>query len=284
MSLADLLRNTHSAARCPHVAASTLVVARIHLIIASTLIQINVLFRRRSSNSPQAGGWASGVEGGFAIMSDSDRQLQQRVQEGLEWDPSVDAAHIGVAANNGVVTLSGHVTSYAEKLATEQAVRRIRGVKAIAQEIEVRLPFEPKTSDEEIAQRAVRILAWDVSIPKDAVTVKVEKGRVALAGEVKWQHQRTAAEHAVQKLTGVREVINQVRVRARPQATDIRHRIEEALRRDANLEAARITVTVVDGQVELGGSVQHWHERDAAERAAWSAPGVSSVRDHIAIL
>ena len=98
------------------------------------------------------------------------------------------------------------------------------------------------------------------------------------------QHQRTAAEHAVQKLTGVREVINQVRVRARPQATDIRHRIEEAFRRDANLEAARITVTVVDGQVELGGSVQNWHERDAAERAAWSAPGVSSVRDHIAIL
>ncbi|MDJ0389512.1 BON domain-containing protein [Roseomonas sp. E05] len=216
-------------------------------------------------------------------MNSADRDLQQRVLDELAWEPSVEAAHIGVAVRDGVVTLSGHVSSYSEKLAAEQAVGRVRGVRAVAQEIQVRLPYERKTGDDEIAGRAVQILGWDAVVPRDAVRVKVEDGLVTLTGEVEWQFQRTAAERAVQKLGGVVGVVNLIRVQAKAQPADIRQRIEEALRRDAELEAGRLTVSVADGRVVLGGHVRSPRERQAAERAAWAAPGVREVEDRISI-
>ncbi|HWL83022.1 MAG TPA: BON domain-containing protein [Roseomonas sp.] len=216
-------------------------------------------------------------------MNTADRDLQQRVLDELTWEPSVEAAHIGVAAQDGVVTLSGHVASYAEKLAAEQAAGRVRGVRAIAQEIEVRLPYEKKTDDDEIAGRAVQILRWDAVVPPEAVRVKVEDGLVTLTGEVEWQFQRAAAERAVQKLGGVTGVINLIVVQVKAQQGDVRQRIEEALRRDAELEVGRLTISVTDGRVVLGGHVRTPRERQAAERAAWSAPGVREVEDRISI-
>lgn len=210
-----------------------------------------------------------------------DLQLQQRVIDELEFEPSVNAAHIGVSVRNGVVTLSGHVESYVEKFAAERTARRVRGVKAIAQELAVRLPFEHKTDDDEIAARAVRILAWDVAIPRDRIAVKVEHGVVSLNGTVDWEYQRAEAEYDVRKLTGVKGVINDVMVVPRAEVEDVRAKIRAALERNAEVEANNITVSVADGKVTLGGKVKAWTEREAAERAAWSAPGVRQVEDRI---
>jgi osmotically-inducible protein OsmY len=213
----------------------------------------------------------------------SDLQLRQDVLDELEFEPSVNAAHIGVTANNGVVTLSGFVTNYAEKAAAERAARRVKGVKAIAEEIEVRLPSDTKRADDEIAARAVDILKWQVGFPAERITVKVEKGIVTLTGDVDWQHQRADAEHIVHKLTGVIHVVNQIRVAAPVRASDIKEKIQKALQRSAEVEASGITVQTEGGRVVLSGKVRAWYERDVAERAAWSAPGVTEVQDHLTI-
>ena len=215
-------------------------------------------------------------------MSD-DRVLQQRVMDELAFDPMVDPAHIGVMARDGVVTLTGHAKSYAEKFAAERAARRIRGVKAVAQEIDVRLPSDKKTADDEIAARAVKILDWDVVIPRGSISVKVENGTVTLSGEVDWGYQRAEAEHDVHRLSGVNLIVNQIRVRPQAQPQDVRAKIAAAFERTAEHDAATITVDVRDGVVNLGGKVQSWLERDEALRAAWSVPGVTSVEDHILI-
>jgi osmotically-inducible protein OsmY len=213
----------------------------------------------------------------------SDLQLRQDVLDELEFEPSLNAAHIGVAANNGVVTLSGFVTSYAEKAAAERATRRVKGVKAIAEEIEVRLPSDTKRADDEIAARAVDILRWQVGLPADRIGVKVEKGVVTLTGEVDWQFQKADAEYAVHKLTGVAQVANQIRVASPVHASEIREKIQKALQRSAEVEASRITVHTEGGRVILRGKVRAWYERDIAERAAWSAPGVTEVQDQLTI-
>jgi osmotically-inducible protein OsmY len=213
----------------------------------------------------------------------SDLQLRQDVLDELEFEPSVNAAHIGVAANRGVVTLTGFVPNYAEKAAAERAARRVKGVKAIAEEIEVRLPSDTKRADDEIAARAVDILKWQVGFPADRLTVKVEKGIVTLTGDVDWQYQKTEAEHVVHKLTGVIDVLNQIRVAAPVRASDIKEKIQKALQRSAEVEASGITVQTEGGRVVLSGKVRAWYERDIAERAAWSAPGVTEVQDHLTI-
>jgi osmotically-inducible protein OsmY len=213
----------------------------------------------------------------------SDLQLRQDVLDELEFEPSLNAAHIGVAANKGVVTLSGFVTSYAEKAAAERATRRVKGVKAIAEEIEVRLPSDTKRADDEIAARAVDILKWQVGLPADRIKVKVEKGVVTLTGEVDWQFQKSDAEYAVHKLTGVAHVANQIRVASAVHASEVREKIQKALQRSADVEASRITVQTEGGRVVLSGKVRAWYERDIAERAAWSAPGVTEVQDHLTI-
>jgi osmotically-inducible protein OsmY len=213
----------------------------------------------------------------------SDLELRQDVLDELEFEPSLNAAHIGVAANRGVVTLTGFVTSYGEKTAAERAVRRVKGVKAIAEEIEVRLPSDTKRADDEIAARAVDILKWQVGVPADRIAVKVEKGVVTLSGEVDWQFQKTEADHVVHKLSGVVGVANQIRVASPIHASEVKEKIEKALRRTAELEASRIIVETEGGRVILRGKVRAWYERDIAERAAWSAPGVTEVQDRITI-
>lgn len=210
-------------------------------------------------------------------------KLQQRVIDELEFDPAVNAAHIGVSVRGSVVTLTGHVETFAEKFAAERAARRVKGTSAVAQEIEVHLADDRKTADDEIAQRAVKILEWDVAIPRGAIQVKVEHGIVSLSGTVDWAFQRAEAEYDVRKLGGVKGVVNAIGVRPQVRTADVKAKLTAAFERNADVEAARITVDVNDGKVVLGGKVNSWIEREAAERAAWSVAGVTSVDDRIAI-
>ena len=207
----------------------------------------------------------------------NDRTLRQDIIDELEFEPSINAAHIGVAVECGVVTLTGHVSTYAQKAAAEDVVRRVKGVKGIAQEIEVR-PFGANmTADDEIAKRALNSLRWTTLVPQDAVQIKVQDGWVTLTGKVDWQYQRTAAENAVSGLAGVKGFRNNIEVRPNATTADVKKRIEDALKRNAEVEANAIRVEVRDGKVTLEGKVNAWAERRAAERAAWSAPGVRSV-------
>lgn len=213
----------------------------------------------------------------------NDLHLRQTILDELEFEPSIDAADIGVAADNGIVTLTGHVRTYAEKEAAERVVRRVKGVRGIAAEIEVRI-FGPKeTDDDDIARRAVKMLDWNVSVPKDAVQVRVLKGWVTLRGEVEWQYQKNAAYDAVRDLAGVVGVSNLVELTPRIIATDVKKRIEDAFQRDAALEAGAIKIDVKDRKVTLSGKVKTWSERQAAERAAWSAPGIAILDDRLTV-
>ncbi|HET6377279.1 MAG TPA: BON domain-containing protein [Methylocella sp.] len=212
-----------------------------------------------------------------------DKVLRQFVIDELDFEPSIDAANIGVSVEDGVVTLTGHVSSYAEKIAVERAVRRVKGVKAIAEEIEVRYPDQSKRSDDEIAHRAVNILRWSVQVPADSIQVKVEKGWITLTGEVPWQYQRLAAESAVRKLSGVIGVTNLIEIKPQVEASDIREKILESLKRNAELEADSIRIIVDKDKVTLEGKVKAWYERELVERAAWSAPGVKSVEDRLTL-
>ena len=214
----------------------------------------------------------------------SDTQLQQDVLDELDFEPSVNAAHIGVTAKNGVITLSGHAASYAEKIAAEEAARRVKGVHAIAQEIEVRYPSDKKTSDDEIAARALSVLRWNAVVPYEAVQIKVQDGWVTLLGEVEWQFQRVAAESGIRRLSGVAGVINQITLKSRVEAKDVESKIEEALKRSAEIEARGIHVSSLGGgKVALEGKVHDWQEREAVKRAAWSAPGVLAIEDRLQI-
>ena len=212
-----------------------------------------------------------------------DEELRDDVIHELEWEPSVEAAHIGVACRDGVVTLFGHVQSYAEKAAAERAVRRVRGVKAIAMEIDIHLPTDKKTADDEIAGRAVKVLHWDAVVPDERIKVEVEGGIVTLTGTVTWQYQKVEAEFDIRKLTGVKGVVNSIAVHPEVIPRDVRGAIHKAFLRNAELDASSITIGVLDGKVILGGKVNSWIERETAERAAWSAPGVAAVEDHIII-
>lgn len=214
----------------------------------------------------------------------NDTALRQDVIDEIDFEPSVNAAHIGVAVDDGVVTLSGHVSSYAEKMAAEQAAKRVKGVRAIAQEIEVRYPNDLKTADDEIAKRALNILRWSAVVPKDAVQIRVQDGWVTLSGQLDWQFQRTAAESDVRKLSGVAGVFNNITIKAHVQTGDVKRKIEDALRRSSEVEAQGIHVSLLgDGKVALDGKVHDWQEWDAVSRAAWSAPGVTSVEDRLSI-
>lgn len=213
----------------------------------------------------------------------TDSQLQRDVMEELAFEPSIDHADIGVAAADGVITLTGYVRTYAQKVAAEQAARRVAGVKAIAEAIKVRLASDPKTADPEIARRILDIFAWDVTIPDDRIDVKVENGWVTLTGNVDWRYQRDAAYRAASKIHGVTGVTNLVDVSKLPTAHDVRERIVAAIKRSADIDAGAITVLTDGGKVMLGGRVKAWHERDVAERAAWAVPGVTKVEDDIIV-
>ena len=213
-----------------------------------------------------------------------DKTLRQFIIDELDFEPSVNAANIGVAAEKGVITLTGHANSYAEKHAVEQAVRRIKGVRGIAEEIKVRYPGDKKTDDDQIAERAVNIIAWNATLPDDEVKVQVTGGWVTLEGTVEWNYQRVAAESSVRKLTGVVGVTNHIVVKPHLQPSDIKGKILAALKRDAELEADSIHVDVDGSKVKLEGKVKAWRERVVAERAAWAAPGVTSVIDNLRIV
>lgn len=211
----------------------------------------------------------------------SDSQLQRDVMDELKWDPKVDHSQIGVTAKGGVVTLSGFVPTYAEKMVAEKATRRVKGVRAIAEEIEVRFASDPKTSDAEIAKRILDSFAWDVTVPEDRLTVKVEHGWVTLSGRVDWHYQKLAAHKVAGRISGVKGIGNLIEVQSRPSVTDVRDRIMAAFKRSSVVDASHINVLVDGNTVKLGGKVQGWNERQVAERAAWSAPGVTQVEDNI---
>lgn len=216
-------------------------------------------------------------------MKKSDGQLQNDVMAELAWEPSVDHADIGVSVVDGVVTLNGFVKSYPEKLAAERAAKRVAGVKAIAEEIKVRLPSEPKSADHEVAKRILDMFSWNVLIPEDEIKVKVEHGWVTLTGKVEWHYQSDEARKVAGRVAGVNGVNNLIEVKQLPVAADVKDRIMAAFKRQAHLDAASVTVTTIGGRVKLGGKVKAWNERGIAERAAWAAPGVTAVEDHIVV-
>lgn len=214
----------------------------------------------------------------------TDRLLRQEIIDELDFEPSVDAANIGVAAKGGVVTLSGHVSSYTQKLAAVRATRRVRGVHAIADELEVRYAFDKKTADDEIAKRALDILRWSDGAPAEAVSVTVRDGWVTLTGQADWQFQKAAAESAVRRLSGVSGVINNIAVKPRVQPMDVKQKIQDALKRSAEIEASGIRVSVADGKVTLEGKVHDLNEKYAVENAAWAAAGVRTVEDRLIVV
>ena len=212
--------------------------------------------------------------------------LQHVVQEELEWEPSVDASQIGVGAiQSGVVTLTGTVATYAEKVSAERAAKRVSGVRVVANDIEVRPIGSMKRTDTDIAQAVLRALDWDIAVPHEKIKARVDDGWVTLEGEVALQFQRAAAENAVRRLNGVRGVTNQIRLQARPlaQPAEVKDRIEAALRRSAEIDARGIQVDAKDSMITLRGKVRTWAERDEAERAAWGAPGVLAVKDELTV-
>jgi osmotically-inducible protein OsmY len=217
-------------------------------------------------------------------MMKTDSQLQQDVMDELQWEPRVDHANIGVAAKDGVITLSGFVSSYASKIAAEKAARRVKGVRGLAEEIEVRFASDPKTSDPEIAKRIADMFDWSVTIPKNKVQVKVEHGWVTLSGTVDYHFHRQSAKDLASRINGVKGVTNLVEVKTAPSPTDVKDRIVAAFKRNADLDASTITVVADGSTVRLGGKVHAWYERQIAERAAWAAPGVNRVEDNIAVM
>jgi hyperosmotically inducible protein len=214
----------------------------------------------------------------------TDISIRDDVLKELDFDPQVNSARVGVSVEGGVVTLTGHVGSYPEKCEAVLAARRVKGVYAIANEIEVRFPEERQIADDEIARRAADVLRWDSMLPP-TVKVTVQHGLVMLSGRVEWYYQRLVAEENVRKLSGVKGIVNNITVGAKADARTIRIQVEEALKRYAEIEAEGIQVNVKNGHhVVLSGNVHNWSELDAAERAAIAARGVQSVENQLVIV
>jgi osmotically-inducible protein OsmY len=248
----------------------------LHTIIPALLMWINVFGARpQKINLNTTTLWR-------LIMKEA--KLRQDIIDEFEFDPSFDGERIGVAVDRNVVTLSGHVNSYAEKLAAIAAARRVKGVHAIAENIEVRYPYQSKTADDQIAERASDLLEWDVLVPNNSVDVLVHDGFVTLSGTVDWQYQRSAAEDDMRKLSGIVCVTNMIKIRPHVDASDIKTKIEAALKRHAEVEADAIRISIQNGnKVVLEGRVDNWDERYKVENAAWSSPGVTSVDDRLTI-
>jgi len=213
----------------------------------------------------------------------SDSDIKRDVEAELESDPSIDATDIAVAVKNGVVTLSGFVPKFMDKLEAEAAAKRVAGVVGLANDLEVRLPLSDKRPDPEIARDAVAAVKTQLPFSWQQIKVIVDKGWVTLEGQVEWNYQREEAERAVRRVKGVTGVINTIQLKPRVEPSEIKRKIEEAFRRSAEIDASRITVETNGGEVVLRGTVRSWAERQEAERAAWKAPGVTRVVNQIAI-
>jgi len=216
-------------------------------------------------------------------MAINDQQLRHDIEAELDWDTRIDSRQIGVAVKNGVVALSGHVGSYAERRAAEEAAQSIAGVKAVANDIAVELSSDIKRSDAEIAEAAVNALKANVCIPADGIKIFVRDGWVTLEGEVATWYQKSATETAVSPLAGVKGVSNSININPQASVGEVKSKIEDAFRRRARLDANNISVTADGGTVTLEGTVHTWGERQAAESAAWQAPGVSQVLDKVVV-
>ncbi|TWC17242.1 MULTISPECIES: BON domain-containing protein [unclassified Pseudomonas] len=211
----------------------------------------------------------------------NDLSLRNAILDELEFQPEINAANIGVAVEDGVVTLTGHVSTYAQKIDAERAVKNLKGVRAVAEEIQIRPEKGAGTADDTIASRALKIINWSSDVPEGDIKVVVQHGWVTLEGQVDWQYQKETAERAVRKLSGVLGIDNQLALRPRVDAGNIQRSIEAALKRNAEVEAEGIHVKVQGDVVILEGRVHLWRQRQVAERAAWSVPGVKEVIDHI---
>ena len=219
----------------------------------------------------------------MAVSTRTDEQIQQDVLEELKWDTRVQPNEIGVAVKDGIVTLTGWVDSYLKKIAAEEAAHRVRGVKAVANDIEVRLPTSSERTDADLAAAVVNALRWEAAVPADKIDVTVSKGWVTLKGEVEYGFQKRLAERAAERLSGVKGVTNLIAVKPRLSPEDLKQNIEKALVRNAETDAQRITVEVEGSKVILRGTVRSYAEKKAAEDAAWAAPGVSEVENRIVI-
>jgi osmotically-inducible protein OsmY len=213
----------------------------------------------------------------------SDLDIKRDVEAELRWNPDIDATDIAVSVKNGVVTLSGFVRSYAQKYEAEQTAKRVNGVAAVANDIEVRLPIFNQRPDPEIAREAVEEIEKNLPYSSDHIRVVVREGWVTLEGSVEWNYQRERAEQVVRRVRGVKGITNLIELQPRVPPVEVKHRIEEAFRRSAELDANRVTVEADAGTVTLRGSVRSWAERQEAERVAWATPGVIRVNNLITI-
>jgi osmotically-inducible protein OsmY len=213
----------------------------------------------------------------------SDMQIQRDVMDELKFEPFLNASEIGVAVKNGVVTLSGIVDTYSKKLAAEKAAKKVAGVKAVAEDIQVGMSPVSSKTDAEIAENVIKALQWSSAIEEEKIKIKVENGNVIMDGEVEWDYQRSNAQRVIENLTGVRSVQNLVTLKPKVTNTDIKEKIKAALHRSATIDSGRIFVDVLGTIVILHGVVRSFAEKDDAEKAAWAAPGVTAVESHVEI-